>query len=94
MVIVYERDGERRERHDQHHRLAAPGPAGRRAVVEAGFLGVAPTMVLEKKDAGFVVVTMGTYTGDGQGSGEMPVKLVGVAPRRARPSRSVPPTGR
>ena len=79
-VIVYERDGERRSATTNTTVSPRPDLRDDGQVVEAGFLGVAPTMVLEKKDAGFVVVTMGTYTWETvKALGEMPVKLVGVA---------------
>ena len=88
------RDGERRSTTTNTTVSPRPDLRDDEQVVEAGFLGVAPTMVLEKKDAGFVVATMGTYTWETvKALGEMPVKLVGVA-RAAPASRSVPPTGR
>ena len=78
-VIVYERDEERRSTTTNTTVSPRPDLRDDEQVVEAGFLGVAPTMVLEK-DAGFVVATMGTYTWETvKALGEMPVKLVGVA---------------
>ena len=44
------------ERHDQHHRLAAPGPTATTSrSSRSASSAVAPTMVLERQDAGFVV---------------------------------------
>ncbi len=49
-------------------------------IVEVGFLGVVPEVVLERQGPAFVVATMGDYTWQTlKALGQLPVKLVGVA---------------
>ena len=79
-VIVYERDGNQRSTTTNttvSPRRSIDDPA---KFVQAGFLGVEPVQVLEKKGPGFVIAFMGDSTWQVvRAIGEMPVKLVHVA---------------
>ena len=75
-VIVYERDGERRTTSTNTMVTPRASVEDPQRYVKVGFLGVAPEVVREKKDALFVLTTMGTYTWETvKALGQMPVKL-------------------
>ena len=79
-TIVVERDGERVTA--RTNTTVSPRPASvdnPERIVEVGFLGVVPDVVLERQDAGFVVVTMGDYTWRTvEALGSLPVNLYHV----------------
>ncbi len=79
-TLVVDRGGERLT--TTTNTMVSPRPASAEnfdEVAEVGFLGVSPTVVLEKQGPVFVVTTMGDYTWRTiEALGQMPVKLVGV----------------
>ena len=80
-TIVVERDGEEVTTTTNTTVSARPESVENpERIVEVGFLGVQPEVVLERQGPVFVVTTMGDYTWRTvKAIGEMPVKLVGVA---------------
>lgn len=75
-TIAYERDGERRTTTTNTTVSPRPDLEDADKLVEVGFLGVAPTTVLEEQGPGYVVTTMGTYTLETvKALGSLPVKL-------------------
>jgi membrane-associated protease RseP (regulator of RpoE activity) len=78
-TIVYVRDGERQTTTTNTMVSARPDLEQTDEYVEVGFLGVAPTIELEKQGPVFVVEQMGTYTWETlQALGNLPVKLYEV----------------
>lgn len=78
-TIVVERAGERQQL--QTNTMVSTRFADDRGeeVIDVGFLGVLPEQDLERKDVGYVFVTMGETTKDvGQALLRMPEKMVGV----------------
>ncbi len=80
-TIVVERDGRRVTTTTNTTVSPRPGTGADAArITEVGFLGVVPTVVLERQGPGFVVATMGDYTWSTlQALGDLPVKVYGVA---------------
>jgi membrane-associated protease RseP (regulator of RpoE activity) len=79
-TIVVERDGREVTLRPATTVSARPDPDDPRRISEAGFLGVAPTTVLQRQDVGYVVSTMATGTWETLKTiGALPVKLYHVA---------------
>ncbi|MGI8899982.1 MAG: M50 family metallopeptidase [Nocardioides sp.] len=80
-TIVLERDGEQVTTTTNTTVSARPESVDNpERIVEVGFLGVVPEIVMERQGPVFVVTTMGDYTWETvKALGALPVKLVGVA---------------
>ena len=79
-TIVVERDGHRFTTHTNTTVNARSDPANPQKVTRTGFLGVTPTLALERQGPGFVVTTMANGTWETlKALGALPVKLYHVA---------------
>jgi membrane-associated protease RseP (regulator of RpoE activity) len=79
-TIVVERDGRRLTTHTNTTVSARPDPANPQQLTRTGFLGVTPTLALERQGPGFVVTTMADGTWETlKALGALPVKLYHVA---------------
>nr|WP_223164385.1 site-2 protease family protein [Nocardioides mesophilus] len=78
-TIVVERDGQQVTTTTNTTVSARPGEGDPAKIVQAGFLGVVPKVVLERQGPVFVITTMGDYTWETvKALGQLPVKLWGV----------------
>ena len=79
-TIVVERDGRRLTTHTNTTVSPRPDPQNTQQLTRTGFLGVTPTLALERQGPGFVVTTMASGTWETiKALGAMPVKLYHVA---------------
>ncbi|CAN5267118.1 site-2 protease family protein [soil metagenome] len=80
-TIVVERDGEQVTTRTNTTVSARPESVDNpQRIVEVGFLGVVPEVVMERQGPTFVVATMGDYTWETvKALGQLPVKVYGVA---------------
>jgi membrane-associated protease RseP (regulator of RpoE activity) len=79
-TIVVERDGRRLTTHTNTTVSPRPDPANPQKLTRTGFLGVTPTLALERQGPGFVVTTMADGTWETlKALGALPVKLYHVA---------------
>lgn len=79
-TIVVRRDGQLKTLHTNTTVSARPQSAAHPTkIVRVGFLGISPTLTLERKGPGFVVSTMADYTWRTlQAIGQLPAKVVGA----------------
>ncbi|HEU5045389.1 MAG TPA: M50 family metallopeptidase [Nocardioidaceae bacterium] len=79
-TIVVRRDGQLKTLHTNTTVSARPQSAEHpTGIVRVGFLGISPTLTLERKGPGFVVTTMADYTWRTlQAIGQLPAKVVGA----------------
>ena len=78
-TIVVRRDGRDVTLHTSTTVSPRVDPANPERITKVGFLGVRPTVVLQKQDVGFVIATMGNGTWETvKALGAMPVKLYHV----------------
>jgi len=78
-TIIVERDGQREVLHTNTMVSSRFADETSEDLVDVGFLGVLPEQELERKDLGYVVVTMGETTQQvGRALLRMPEKMVGV----------------
>jgi membrane-associated protease RseP (regulator of RpoE activity) len=79
-TIVVERDGRRITTHTNTTVSPRPDPGNPQKVTRTGFLGVTPTLALERQGPGFVVTTMADGTWETlKALGALPVKVYHVA---------------